>query len=559
MRSISVSNSSKSNKLILIFDVSLYLILLLITSVIDSKQKELNIFGVAFQYNAVCGLITAVNCLQLLYMVITYKKRGFFVACALCAIHMTNLLIQLIGAGKTMVISSMSMVIVNFITLCVMHSYIKETDKINKKLQLQADTDALTDLPNMRALQKNIQKYIDKYKKFALVFIDLDDFKMINDISGHNSGDDALKFVANELKKKLSPDDYLVRIGGDEFALIVPVSSSRENVIKHINDISGMTNQNLGLSFQMFRVTASFGVAFYPEDGRDYATLLSCADTAMYYSKEFGKAKITEYREGMMNKLLVSHEKEQLIRDAIENDSFFMMFQPQYNLHTRELRGFESLIRINRYGRVVYPGEFMSIAEKNGMILNIDRWVIKNVMESFSEVLRRCGSEILISINISAAHLLDKCFLPDLRQSLEETGFPPRCLEVEVTESVCLASVEHAVVVLNQLRDMGISLAIDDFGTGYASLNYLAKLPVQLLKIDKSFIDGIVSDEGADEFVRAIISMGHTMKMEIIAEGVEDDEQLSILTEIGCDYVQGYVWNRPVTEEMSKTMVLKLA
>lgn len=555
MKYISVSNSSKINRLILVFDVSLYFILLLVTSVIDSKQIQ--IAGV--NYNSICGLITTINCLQLLWMVVAYKKRGFYMAGVLCAIHMIHLSMPLVRYGRTTVISGMSVVIVNFITLCFMYSYITKMEKINEKLQVQADTDALTDLPNMRALQKVIIEYMRKYEEFALVFIDLDDFKMINDISGHNIGDDALKFVAEELKKKLSPDDYLVRIGGDEFALIIPATGSRQDVIKHINDISGMTNENLGLPFQMFRVTASFGVAFYPHDGRDYATLLSCADTAMYHSKELGKAKITEYREGMMNRLRISHEQEQLVRDALENDSFFMMFQPQYDLRTRKLRGFESLIRINRYGRVVYPGEFISIAEKSRMILNIDRWVIKNVMESFSEVLKKCGSEILISINISASHLLDKCFLSDLRQALEETGFPPRCLEIEVTESVCLASVEHAVVVLKKLRDMGISLAIDDFGTGYASLNYLAKLPVQLLKIDKSFIDRIALDDGADEFVRAIISMGHTMKMEIIAEGVEDDEQLSILTDIGCDYIQGYVWNKPVTEEISKTMVLKLA
>ena len=550
-----ILSEKRSKKIVLIMDILFYLMLLVLTAIVSKRQIYINVLHVYFKAVTICGLITAVNCIQLLWIIITYKRSGFFLSSLLCGINIISMLIPIVRGMDTKTVPGIAIVLVNWVTLATVYKYISETDKGKQMLLVQANTDSLTGLPNMRAFQKHIKELVENNQKFAIVFIDIDNFKIINDVAGHNMGDSVLKFVSHEWTKRLDDGDYIVRIGGDEFAIAITVKNTKMSVIEHVNNISDIMNTGLGLSYGMFRVTASFGIAFYPEDGTDCTTLLSCADTAMYHSKDDGKAKVTIYNSNMLDKLRVSVEIEHLIKDAVRNERFFMVFQPQYSAKNHILKGFEALIRINDSGKTIYPGSFISVAESNGLIYNIDRWVMRNIMTRFSELLNEYETDITISINISAAHLLDKEFVSETKKLIQETGFPSKCLEIEVTESVCLTSIEHAADVLRQLHDMGITLVIDDFGTGYASLSYLSKLPVQIVKIDKTFIDNIAVSKGADDFVEAIISMGHTLKMDIIAEGVEDENQLSILKNIGCDYIQGYVWDRLVSEERARNMI----
>ena len=303
-------------------------------------------------------------------------------------------------------------------------------------------------------------------------------------------------------------------------------------------------------------VTASFGYAEYPTDADTADSLISHANVAM---NEIKKANSSDHILRFTSDLMKDErtiEIENKIRNALENDSIFFNLQPQYDME-HKLRGFEALARMkDQNGSFISPGEFIPIAEKVGLIDKVDSMVFKKASAFFSELIRKTGLDLTLSLNASVRHLMKNGFIEEIRSLIDKSGIAPEQLEIEITESILIDSTDKALNCINELRNIGIKLAIDDFGTGYSSLSYLNKIPVNLLKIDKSFIDKINANESSKQYVAAMISMGHIMGLDVISEGVEETDQLEALRSIGCDYVQGFIWGRPMPAEEAEKLVL---
>ena len=428
------------------------------------------------------------------------------------------------------------------------------------RLKHMSYTDALTGLPNRFALTEYISSLIEKGDKFAAVSIDLNDFKHVNDTLGFDAGNRVLIDVTGRLKavSDNDPSDtvkYLTCIGGDEFFLVISGYKTEEelgDVVARYNDTFA---DNLTVDGCDLYVSASIGYAEYPTDAGTTDALISHANAAM---NEIKNANSSEHIFRFTPDILRDEhilEIENLIRNALDNDTFYFNLQPQYDMDHR-LRGFESLARMkDSEGNVISPGEFIPVAEKVGLIDRVDGTVSRKAAMFFGELLRKTGAELTLSLNASVRHMMKSDFLDEIRQLLHDSGIPANQLEIEITESIMIDSVDKALRCIDELKSMGIQIAIDDFGTGYSSLSYLNKFPANLLKIDKSFIDVMNTSDSSRQYVAAIISMGHVMGFDVISEGVEDQEQIETLREIGCDFIQGFIWGHPLPAEEVEKLV----
>ena len=425
--------------------------------------------------------------------------------------------------------------------------YIKRLKKDEEDLDKAAYTDQLTGCLNRRGLLRELAMKSEMGKEFYLIFIDLDNFKQINDTLGHEAGDELLCDVITTWSKIQSKYPFTIcRLGGDEFAIIYETKDkeiTREFITKVLRSITTLQSK-----FANY-VSASAGLALYDEDTSDLQQLLSYADTAMYKAKLSGKNDYYFFDQDMYQEIMKRYLTEKDLKNAIKNDSFEMLYQPQYEINSHKLVGFESLIRLkNKKGEYINTQQFINVAEKSGLIYDIDMWVMHNVMKQTRDFVL-LHPEVEVSINISGKHITNKGFIEDVIDSLSETNFPPKNLKIEITESSYIRHIDEAAQVVQRLKTLGIKTALDDFGTGYSSLNYLSKMAVDMLKIDKSFVDEILTKEGDKSFVDIIIKLGHLMNCKVIAEGVEDQDQLSTLAFLGCDCVQGYIWGKPIPLE----------
>ncbi|WP_162840271.1 putative bifunctional diguanylate cyclase/phosphodiesterase [Acetanaerobacterium elongatum] len=431
-----------------------------------------------------------------------------------------------------------------------------------KQLNFLAMYDSLTGLPNRRMIINRLEQLIDesqhKENSFAVVFIDLDDFKKINDSLGHHTGDLFLQQVAVRFNAGIHPGDFLGRLGGDEFSLIIPRSLSQQELLNYVNSLRIALLERFVLDQKEIVITASFGIAVYPKDGDSAAELLRAADMTMYKVKESGKNEVLFFNTEMQQSLMERIRIENCLREAIENNELSLVFQPQYDAHSHGLRGFETLLRWNSAELgAVSPAKFIPIAEETGIIVNLGEWVLQKAMERFRDVHRTCAVKPILSVNISVVQFMEPSFVPMIQRILEQTGFDARYLEVEVTESVCICSMEQVLTALHQLKAMGIRIALDDFGTGYASLSYLQKLPIDTLKIDKVFIDSIIQERESHLMVGSIISLAHHLGIDVVAEGVETNKQLDYLQSRGCNYIQGFLWGKPLAGSQLEELLSK--
>ena len=431
--------------------------------------------------------------------------------------------------------------------------YIKRLKKDEEDLDKAAYTDLLTGCLNRRGLLRELAMKSEMGKSFYLIFIDLDNFKQVNDTLGHEAGDELLCDVATAWSKVQSKFPFTIcRLGGDEFAIIYETKDKEITRAFITNILRSATT----LQSKFFTsISASAGLALYDEDTSDLQQLLSYADTAMYKAKLGGKNDYYFFDQDMYQEIMNRYLTEKDLKNAIKNDLFEMLYQPQYEINTHKLIGFESLIRLkNKKGEYINTQQFIQIAEKSGLIYDIDMWVMHNVMKQTRDFVL-LHPEVEVSINISGKHITNKGFIETVIDSLSETNFPPKNLKIEITESSYIRHIDEAAQVVQRLKTLGIKTALDDFGTGYSSLSYLSKMTVDMLKIDKSFVDKILTKEGDKSFVDIIIKLGHLMNCKVIAEGVEDQNQLSALAFLGCDYVQGYVWGKPThLEDLSKCL-----
>ncbi|HEX2946879.1 MAG TPA: EAL domain-containing protein [Clostridia bacterium] len=428
-----------------------------------------------------------------------------------------------------------------------------------KQLEQMAYYDTLTGLPNRKMIIEELENQLRSSEKdrsnFAFVFIDLDNFKEINDMLGHHVGDIILKAVVGRCMLRINEADLLGRLGGDEFALIIRRDLSRQDVVEYTESIKASISEVIMYETKEIYINASLGISMYPADGENSADLLKCADMAMYSVKYSGKNGIRFFSKSMEDALLRRVQLENGLKSALLNNELYVMFQPQYYCDTQKVRGFEVLARWHseELGEIG-PSEFIPIAEKTGLIVEIGEWILETAMEKFKAIESASHSNIVLSANISVVQILQPSFVKMVKKVLSETGFDAGSLEVEVTESILISYPEKVIDALNQLKAMGIRIALDDFGTGYASLKYFQILPIDTLKIDKSFIDKIDGSGVENSIINAIIAMAHEQRITVIAEGVENTIQLGYLKKHGCGCVQGFLLNRPLHFEQLACM-----
>ena len=432
--------------------------------------------------------------------------------------------------------------------------------KMMERLKQLSYTDMLTSLPNRFACSDLLRDAIRHGEPFTVVSIDINAFKSINDTMGFQTGNEVLIEIANRWRTIVASGisgtkDHIARQGGDEFLLVIRDYHSEEDVLKTIRMYESVLSNRLTVDDCDLYITASFGYASYPADASSTDTLLTYANAAMHEIKQQASSNHILHFTPDLLRIERTLEIERLIREALANDSISFHLQPQYDM-AHKLRGFETLARLkDADGNFVSPAEFIPVAEKAGLIDKLDVAVYRKSTAFFGELLKKTGADLTLSINVSVRHLMKNDFFDEIRDLLKNSGVPAERLEIEITESIMIDSAEKALRCIDSIKYMGIHIAIDDFGTGYSALSYLNSFPADLLKIDKSFIDKMNVSESSKQYVAAIISMGHIMGFDVIAEGVELPEQVETLRSIGCDYIQGFVWGRPMIPEAAEELV----
>jgi diguanylate cyclase (GGDEF)-like protein/PAS domain S-box-containing protein len=430
-----------------------------------------------------------------------------------------------------------------------------------ERIHRLAHYDATTDLPNRVLLQDRLLNAINRAARvngnLALLFLDLDGFKLINDTYGHSAGDEVLQLVGVRLMSRLRKADIVARIGGDEFAVVLTDVGQVGDVQVICDELLKVITEPYEIGGQENRVTTSIGIAMYPHDGTDVQTLLKHADAAMYQAKEGGKNRYAFY-EPEMN--LEAEERLQLIRQlrrALDRQEFSLCYQPQYDLASGHLVGVEALVRWrDEDGRMVPPTRFIPIAEDSGLIVSLGAWILNQACRQAQQWLEQGLDFGRLSINISGRQFQDEGLQRAVSAALAATGLPADRLELEITESWVMEGPFRAEKQMRVLNEMGVNLVIDDFGIAYSSMAYLKRFPVQKLKIDRSFIRDIPADADDAAIVSAIIAMGHSLGLRVVAEGVETAEQSAFLRGTGCDEAQGYLFGRPVPSDELNVLLL---
>jgi diguanylate cyclase (GGDEF)-like protein/PAS domain S-box-containing protein len=430
------------------------------------------------------------------------------------------------------------------------------------RLYQQANYDALTGLANrtlfMSALKHKISQLADDMQTFALMFVDLDHFKQINDSLGHAAGDSVIQITAERLESCLEKDDFVARLGGDEF-LVLTTHLEENAIVNKAKSILDTLSQPIVQNHYSFYTSASIGISIYPTDALYAEKLLEYADTAMYEAKEHGGNNYQFYTSMMTDVAYDNLVMERDLNQSIKKGEFEVHFQPQVNLLDGSLIGVEALVRwVHPTMGCISPDKFIPLAEKTGLIVELDLWVMKNAMSQISKWYKEGYNPGILSINMSIKVLEHPELLSKLKMYLELASFKGKWLEIELTETVLMTNPEQCIDTLNQLHDLGMHIAIDDFGTGYSSLSYLKHLPIDKLKIDKSFIDDITTDEDAATITKTIVALANNLHLDVIAEGVETQEQRDFLLSLGCLKAQGYYYSKPLpSSDMEEYLALK--
>ena len=432
-----------------------------------------------------------------------------------------------------------------------------------ERIRFMANHDALTGLPNRALLQDRLEqalRYAQRADHWVTVaFIDLDNFKIINDTLGHTAGDDLLKTVAGRMVSCLRSVDTVVRLGGDEFVvLLVDQQKNAESIAATVSKIRAAIGAPLEIGGQTLRVSSSVGLANYPNDGKDADTLLANADAAMYRAKELGRDNYQFYTPELNAKVRGELLLQEALRGAVERREFVLLYQPQVDMLTGHVFAVEALIRWNHptQGQIP-PNHFIPIADQTGLIVPIGDWVLREACRQ-NKAWQEAGlPPIKVCVNVSARQFAEKNFVGRVVSALEQSGLEARYLELELTESLIMRDIGQAIGTMNELQRLGVQIAIDDFGTGYSSLSALKTFPVARLKIDKSFIKGLPSNVDDRAVTTAVISLGKKLNLRIVAEGVENDDQIAFLRKNKCDELQGFHFSRPIPADQIGTYLLK--
>ncbi|HUL77208.1 MAG TPA: EAL domain-containing protein [Vicinamibacteria bacterium] len=429
---------------------------------------------------------------------------------------------------------------------------IGDRKRTEEKIRSLAYHDALTGLPNRLLFGDRLALAVaqaHRYRqKLAVLFLDLDRFKLVNDSLGHRLGDQLLRAVAERIKACVREGDTVARLGGDEFTLLLPAVSDAGDGLSVAQKILAALRPPYELDGNKLSAAASIGLCLYPEGGLDAERLLKNADLAMYRAKEAGRDCVRLYEAGMNVQAQERLDLESSLRRALELEDLLLDYQPVLDLATGSIRGVEALLRWRHpSGSVRPPRDFIPVAEATGLIVPIGLWALRTACAQVSEWRRRGHLDLTLAVNVSARQFQESDLVDQLARVLGETGLPPSSLELEITESCAMDTAELSLRVLRDLKELGVGISLDDFGTGYSSLSYLRHLPVDTLKIDKSFVRDVGVDPNGAAIVVAIIAMARSLSLRVVAEGVETKEQLAFLSSHGCDLVQGFLFSPPVS------------
>lgn len=428
-----------------------------------------------------------------------------------------------------------------------------------RAIEKESITDFVTGMYNMRGFLDGIEEKIAGRSPFSVIYFRIDNFRAINDNLGHDMGTRLLQVAGRMLIDMVHGYGTVFKIGGSEYAILADVDFEMPAFRKGMKERFGGKVVLEEGDFPVYcypRVCA--GAVRYPEDALDATTLVRYVDLALYHAVKAHSNSLISFNEEMGSEILKQNEIEGLVKECLAGDYFYLMYQPQYETKTKQLRGFETLLRtLLPNGKTASPADFIPVAEKTNLIIQIDTYVLKRALTEMVEYISGYEQEITLSVNVSANSMTRENFADQVAAVLKETGFPADRLELEITEYSLAESESMTIQNITALRKMGVKIALDDFGTGYTSLAQLLKLPINLLKIDKSLIDDIETSEMSRDFVNVVIYMGHLMNCEVISEGVESQMQVDLLREQNCDYVQGFVWDRPLYYEAAVAMLGK--
>jgi diguanylate cyclase (GGDEF)-like protein len=420
------------------------------------------------------------------------------------------------------------------------------------KLKKLALYDGLTDLPNrMLALDRLTQEILTAKRektKVAVLFLDIDDFKKVNDLLGHEIGDKFLCKVAKRLSAAIRSSDTLARYGGDEFIVILDGISDDSDINPIVEKLLRQFCDAYQIDGHELITTLSIGVSVYPDDGESGEELLDKADSAMYHAKKAGRNTYSYFTEQMNAQIARRVSLEAQMHGALERGEFAVYYQPKINISNNKITGTEALLRWSNpaLGNIA-PAEFITIAEQTGKIIELGEFVLKTAIRDTVELQTKYAPDLTVSVNLSPRQFRDLNLVNFIENTIKQNFFPARCLELEITEGVLLNGYEHLDNSLKRLNQLGVNIAMDDFGTGYSSLSYLRKFPFNVLKIDKSFVNEITFNASDRTLIKAAVAMAHGLNLRVVAEGVETAEQFSYIKELGCDYVQGYFFSKPIT------------
>jgi len=438
---------------------------------------------------------------------------------------------------------------------------IKEATKASseaiKELKHMAFYDTLTGLPNRAMFANKIKNLANNTKeKFAIAFFDIDDFKYINDTMGHYIGDELLKFIGNKISQEIKAPDMVARLGGDEFAILFKNFKSKEELCDNLEVMKNNIGNTWNAGSREFFISISIGVAVFPHDGYDFDTLLKNSDIAMYAAKKEGKNKILFYEKDINDETVWHFHMANKLQKGLDNEEFELYYQPQVELSTGRITGVEALLRWNHsQDGFVSPDEFIPVAEITGQIYELERRVIRNVLFQKKKWEEEGLTDIELSINLSCKSLISNSNFMKIEAILSDFDVDYSKIVIEITETAAISNVDIAIERLNILKVRGLKIALDDFGTGYSSITYLKKLPIDMVKLDKSYINSKHNKEKDVSIVKFVLSLAHDLGFRVIAEGIETCDQMDYLKSINCEYGQGYYLGMPMRIEKINELI----
>ena len=550
MRELSLKKETPKSAFILL--VTLYAISTILTIVASRSEGYLVAFGNEIRYASFAGVFSSLSNMCIICLSVLFRRVGLITSLVLLVLQFPLMIINIFVKHVTTNLPGLFMNFFTIVAVIIIYISYRKVLSYQQSIRDQAVKDRLTGLPNRFACSELMDDLIHQNTKFALVSIDLNDFKSINDTMGHEVGDLVLKEIADRWARLSGlmmgkTNAFVARITGDEYMLIIHGYNDPADVEKTILTFKTELERKITIDNCDYFITACFGYAEYPEDGNTSDSLFVCADAALHEVKRHANANnILRFKPEIINSERVM-EIERKIRAALENNTISFNLQPQYDMN-HKLRGFEALARMkDSDGTPISPAEFIPVAEKTGLVDRVDIRVFELAVSFISDVLKaKKDSDLVVSCNVSVRHLMKNNFIEDIKNILVKYQVPASHIEIEITESIMIDSLEKALQRIDEIKELGMKVAIDDFGTGYSSLSYLNNFPSDILKIDKSFIDLMNTSSASKQYVATIISIGHILNLNVISEGVEDEAQIETLKEIGCDYIQGFVWGKPL-------------